>query len=44
MKRATGIGSIFFKAKDPAKIKQWYAAQLGLNKTQMQRARMFIAE
>jgi len=31
MKRVTGIGGIFFKAKDPAKIKQWYGEHLGLN-------------
>jgi predicted enzyme related to lactoylglutathione lyase len=31
MKRVTGIGGIFFKTKDPAKTKEWYAKHLGLN-------------
>jgi len=30
MKRVTGIGGIFFKAKDPDQLKQWYARHLGL--------------
>jgi predicted enzyme related to lactoylglutathione lyase len=30
-KRATGIGGIFFKCKDPKKIREWYAQHLGLN-------------
>lgn len=29
-KRVTGIGGIFFKAKDPAKLRQWYQKHLGL--------------
>jgi len=29
-KKVTGIGGIFFKCKDPEKIKQWYADNLGL--------------
>lgn len=28
--RATGIGGIFFKAKDPAGLKKWYAQYLGI--------------
>ena len=28
--RVTGIGGIFFKAGDPAKIREWYGANLGL--------------
>src|SRR5579862_3853324 len=28
--RATGIGGIFFKAKDPAALKKWYAEYLGI--------------
>jgi predicted enzyme related to lactoylglutathione lyase len=28
--RATGIGGIFFKSKDPAKMREWYAEHLGL--------------
>jgi lactoylglutathione lyase len=31
MKKVTGIGGIFFKCKDPKKIKAWYKANLGLN-------------
>lgn len=30
MKRATGIGGIFFKAKDPAKLLEWYRVHLGI--------------
>ena len=30
MKKVTGIGGIFFKCKDPAKIKEWYSQHLGL--------------
>ena len=31
MKKVTGIGGIFFKCKDPKKMKEWYATHLGLN-------------
>jgi len=31
MKKVTGIGGIFFKCKDPAKVKDWYKTHLGLN-------------
>ncbi|CAN5914805.1 VOC family protein [soil metagenome] len=31
MKKVTGIGGIFFKCKDPKKMREWYAANLGLN-------------
>ncbi len=31
MKRVTGIGGIFFKCKDPAKMREWYKEHLGLN-------------
>lgn len=31
MKRVTSIGGVFFKCKDPDKIKDWYAKHLGLN-------------
>lgn len=31
MKRVTGIGGIFFKCKDPKKIREWYQTHLGLN-------------
>ena len=30
MKKVTGIGGIFFKTKDPEKMKQWYQKNLGL--------------
>lgn len=30
MKKVTGIGGIFFKCKDPAKMKEWYSKNLGL--------------
>jgi len=30
MKRVTGIGGIFFKCKDPDKMKDWYQNHLGL--------------
>ncbi|SDY47190.1 MULTISPECIES: VOC family protein [Rhodonellum] len=30
MKKVTGIGGIFFKCKDPQKMKEWYADHLGL--------------
>jgi predicted enzyme related to lactoylglutathione lyase len=28
-KKVTGIGGIFFKCKDPKKVREWYAAHLG---------------
>jgi predicted enzyme related to lactoylglutathione lyase len=31
MKKATGIGGIFFKCKDPNKMREWYQKHLGLN-------------
>lgn len=31
MKRVTSIGGVFFKCKDPEKIKDWYSKHLGLN-------------
>lgn len=31
MKKVTGIGGIFFKCKDPNKIKEWYKIHLGLD-------------
>jgi predicted enzyme related to lactoylglutathione lyase len=30
MKRVTGIGGIFFKCKDPKKMREWYNTHLGL--------------
>lgn len=34
MKRVTGIGGVFFKSKDPAKLKEWYQKHLGLDTDQ----------
>jgi predicted enzyme related to lactoylglutathione lyase len=34
MKKVTGIGGIFFKCKDPEKVKEWYSRHLGLNMDQ----------
>ncbi len=31
MKRVTGIGGIFFKAKDPAALQAWYKRHLGVD-------------
>jgi predicted enzyme related to lactoylglutathione lyase len=31
MKRVTGIGGIFFKAKDPAALRTWYKRHLGID-------------
>jgi predicted enzyme related to lactoylglutathione lyase len=30
MKKVTGIGGIFFKTKDPERMKEWYQKNLGL--------------
>src|SRR5690348_14590423 len=30
VKRVTGIGGIFFKCKDPKKVREWYKVHLGL--------------
>ncbi len=34
MKKVTGIGGIFFKCKDPDKMKEWYKKNLGLETDQ----------
>jgi predicted enzyme related to lactoylglutathione lyase len=34
LKKATGIGGIFFKCKDPGKLREWYKMHLGLNTNQ----------
>lgn len=34
MKKVTGIGGIFFKCKDPEKIKEWYKKNLGFETDQ----------
>lgn len=31
MKRVTGIGGIFFQARDPATLRAWYKAHLGID-------------
>lgn len=30
MKRVTGVGGVFFKAKDPKMLTEWYRDHLGL--------------
>src|SRR5947208_6462298 len=34
MKKVTGIGGIFFKCKEPKKMREWYKTHLGLNTNQ----------
>jgi len=34
LKKVTGIGGIFFKCKDPKKMREWYNVNLGLNTNQ----------
>ena len=34
IKKATGIGGIFFKCKDPKKMREWYKTHLGINTNQ----------
>lgn len=34
LKRVTGIGGIFFKCKDPKKVREWYKQHLGLQTNQ----------
>ncbi len=34
VKRVTSIGGIFFKCKDPKKVREWYQVHLGLNTNQ----------
>jgi predicted enzyme related to lactoylglutathione lyase len=34
MKKVTGIGGVFFKCKDPDKVKEWYSKHLGLKMNQ----------
>ena len=34
MKKVTGIGGIFFKCKDPEKMKEWYKTNLGIKTNQ----------
>jgi hypothetical protein len=31
MKRVTGIGGVFFKARDPAALRAWYQRHLGID-------------
>jgi predicted enzyme related to lactoylglutathione lyase len=31
MKRVTGIGGVFFKAKDPVALREWYKRHLGID-------------
>jgi predicted enzyme related to lactoylglutathione lyase len=30
MKKVTGIGGVFFKCKDPVRVKEWYSTHLGM--------------
>ncbi len=34
IKMVTGIGGIFFKSKEPEKLKEWYKTHLGFNTNQ----------
>ena len=34
VRKVTGIGGIFFKCKDPGKMRDWYQSNLGLNTNQ----------
>lgn len=34
LKKVTGIGGIFFKCKDPKKMREWYKTNLGINTNQ----------
>src|SRR6185436_19742602 len=34
LKKVTSIGGIFFKCKDPKKVREWYQTHLGLNTNQ----------
>lgn len=34
VKKVTGIGGVFFKCKDPEKVKEWYSKHLGFNMDQ----------
>jgi len=34
MKRVTGLGGVFFKTRDPEKIKKWYEKHLGMTMDQ----------
>jgi len=34
LKKVTGVGGIFFKCKDPKKLKEWYSKNLGLHTDQ----------
>jgi len=34
LKRATGIGGVFFKCKDPKKVREWYQKHLGFETNQ----------
>lgn len=31
MKKVTGIGGVFFKCKDPEKVRDWYKTHLGMD-------------
>ncbi len=35
MEKVTGIGGVFFRAKDPKKLSKWYEENLGVNPVPM---------
>ena len=39
MARVKGIGGVFFKSHDPARIKAWYHEHLGLSRRRKQEVR-----
>jgi len=41
MKRVTGLGGVFFKARDPEKLYAWYERHLGLKRRRKQGAVVF---
>ncbi len=44
MKRVTGIGGVFFKAKDPEALYAWYEKHLGLRRNSQTQAVVFESE
>lgn len=44
MERVTGVGGIFFKARDPEKLAAWYRQNLGLPLEAGQSYGMFVAQ
>ena len=44
MKRVTGLGGVFFKAKDPKALYEWYRKHLGIESSPKVRARCGAAD